>query len=108
MSRETETKLLCRTKNNLHQDLKCRLCKKHEENQQGLLICDALRESQTEIDTSDTYSDLYSTDKKKITKIAMILKSKYQKFQHYQVHGKNKTNDFPFAASLALDSGDMD
>ena len=91
-----------------HKDLKCRLCKTHEENQQGLLICKVLRESPTDIDTSDTYSDLYSTDKKKITKIAMTLRCKYQKFKHYQVHGKNKTNDFPFAASLALDSGDMD
>ena len=91
-----------------HKDLKCRLCKKHEENQQGLLICEALRESPEETSTSETYSDLYSTDKRKITKIAMTLRTKYQKFQHYQVHGKTKTNDFPFAASLALDSGDMD
>ena len=90
------------------QDLKCRLCRNHEENQQGLLICEALRERSEETKTSENYSDLYSLDKTKITKIAMTLKSKYEKFQLYQVHGKTTTNDFPCAASLALDSGDMD
>ena len=91
------------------QDLKCRLCRNHEENQQGLLICEAIRESAAEALSSETYSDLYSLNKTKITKIAMTLKSKFQKFQLYQVHGKT-TNDFPCAASLSLvlDSGDMD
>ena len=89
-------------------DLKCRLCKNHEENQQGLLICEALEESAAETSASETYSDLYSLDKTKITKTAMTLKSKFQKFQLYQVHGKTTTNDFPCAASLSVDSGDMD
>ena len=58
-------------------DLKCRLCGKHEENQQGLLSCEALRDSQESI-ISDTYEDLYSMDTRKITKVAMTLRGKYK------------------------------
>jgi len=93
-------------------DLKCRLCCKHEENQQGLLICEALRESQ-ENNISNTYEDLYSQEKSKITKVAMTLREKYDKFMLYQVHGKS-TDDNPCAAPQVLVnnfsnvSGDMD
>ena len=92
-------------------DLKCRLCGQHDENQQGLLVCEPLRESQ-EVDMSESYTDIYNEDKEKITKIAMILKEKFKKFQHYQVHGQSTDNN-PCAASLSLvnshtNSGDMD
>ena len=90
-------------------DLKCRLCGKHEENQQGLLSCEALRDSQESI-ISDTYEDLYSMDTRKITKVAMTLREKYEKFLLYQVHGK-ATDDNPCAAPLVHHSnvcGDMD
>ena len=65
-------------------DLNCRLCGQHDENQQGLLVCEALRESQ-EVDMSESYTDIYNEDKEKITKIAMTLKEKFNKFQHYQL-----------------------
>ena len=92
-------------------DLECRLCGQHEENQQGLLVCGPLRESQ-EVDMSESYTDIYNEDKEKITKIAMTLKEKFKKFQHYQVHGQSTDNN-PCAASLLLvnshtNSGDMD
>ena len=75
-------------------------------------MCQALRDSQ-EVDMSDSYKDIHSEDKEKITKIAMTLKEKFKKFQHYQVHGQSTDND-PCAASLLLfnhhnnHSGDMD
>ena len=60
---------------------------------------------------SESYTDIYNEDKDKTTKIAMTLKKKFIKFQHYQVH-EQSTNNNPCAASLQLvnnhTSGDMD
>ena len=60
-------------------DLKCRLCDKHEENQQGLLVCSALN---AEPVRTPLYTDLFSERKEKTTDIALIvdLKRKVSKF----------------------------
>ena len=38
------------------------------------------------------YSDLSSDEKEKIYNISMLLKKKYEKFQHFQVHGRRNTS----------------
>ena len=83
----------------VHNVLKCRLCDSHEENQQGLLSCQALWEQSDK--SKANYSDLLSQDKNKIRDTALILKMKYEKFQHLQVHGqtKDKSHSQPSAAS---------
>ena len=73
----------------VHKDLKCRICGQHEENQEGLLICQALKGK----DATTNYSDLFSQDKNKIRTTAMILKEKFEKFQHLQVHGQTTDTD---------------
>ena len=86
-------------------DLKCRLCDKHEENQQGLLFCSALN---AEPVRNPLYTDLYSEKKEKTTKIALILKEKFQMFQNLQVQGQRQSQ--PSAASslnINLDDEDM-
>ena len=70
----------------LHKDLKCRLCDNHEENQEGLMICLALKDKDETF--SGSYSDIFSQDKNKITNTAVVLKKKFEKFQHLQVHGQ--------------------
>ena len=91
-------------------DLNCRLCDRHEESQQMLLKCPALS-SDSEHPTPP-YSDLYSEEKEKITKIAMILKKKFEKYQLLQVRGQRTTSTQPGAASVddntSLVTGDMD
>ena len=82
----------------LHKDLKCRICDNHEENQEGLLICQALKDDET---FSGSYSDIFSQDKKKITNTAVVLKKKFEKFQHLQVHGQVNIIDQPCAAASA-------
>ena len=92
-------------------DLMCSICGKHAENQEGLLTCDVLLDS-TEKVNPNSYSDLFSSDKTKVTKIAKILRNK---FLNYQVHRKNG-NNLPSAAPLVInnvnnvgnDSGEMD
>ena len=69
-------------------DLKCRLCDKHEENQQGLLLCPALN---SEPVRTPLYTDLFSEKKEQTTKIAMILKEKFQMFQNLQVQGQSQS-----------------
>ena len=98
----------------IHTDLKCRLCGKHEENQEGLLICEVLREQS---DTTADYSDIFCQDKAKICTTAMTLKRKFEKFEHYQVHGQTTLNGQPSAApsnivkivndELNVNDGDM-
>ena len=79
-------------------DLKCRLCNNHEEDQQGLLICRALNSEPTR--TTPSYSDLFSEKKEKITKIAMILKEKFEKFQNLlQVHGQRPAHQSQLCAA---------
>ena len=70
----------------LHNNLKCRICGQHEENQEGLLSCQALK-GKSETNTAK-YSDIFSQDKNQIRITAMILKTKYELFQHLQVHGQ--------------------
>ena len=77
-------------------DLNCRLCNKHEENQQMLLKCSALNSDHL---STPPYSDLYSEDADKVTRISMILKKKFEKFQILQVHGQRTTSAQPDAAS---------
>ena len=83
-------------------DLKCRLCDKHEENQQGLLLCPALN-------SEPVHRSLqFSEKKEKTTKIALILKEKFQIFQNLQVQGQSPSQ--PSAASslnINLDDEDM-
>ena len=82
-------------------DLKCRLCDKHDEDQQGLLICSALNPEPTR--TSPAYNDLFSEKKEKITKIAMILKDKFLIFQNIlQVHGQRKARQSQLCAASSL------
>ena len=70
--------LKCNFKNG-KKDLKCSICEKHDENQEGLLICELLLDS-TERINPNTYSDLFSSDKTKVTMIAKVLKEKYLHF----------------------------
>ena len=77
-------------------DLNCRLCNKHEENQQMLLKCSALNADHL---STPPYSDLYSEDADKVTRISMILKKKFEKFEILQVHGQRTTSSQPGAAS---------
>ena len=92
-------------------DLMCSICGKHAENQEGLLTCEVLLDS-TEKVKPNSYSDLFSLDKTKVTMIAKILRNK---FLNYQVHRKNG-NNLPSAApsvinnlnNVSNDSGDMD
>ena len=86
--------LKCNFKNG-KKDLKCSICGKHDETQEGLLTCEVLPDS-TETINPNTYSDLFSSDKTKVTVIAKALKEKYQS---YQVHRQNG-NNLPSAASL--------
>ena len=91
-------------------DLKCRLCDKHEENQQGLLVCSALNAEpvRTPLDT-----DLFSERKEQTTNIALILKEKFQMFQNLQVQGQRHSQPSSAASSLNanhvnFDHEDMD
>ena len=92
-------------------DLMCSICGKHEESQEGLLTCEVLIDS-TETVNPNMYSDLFSSDKSKITIIAKLLRKKYL---NYQVHRKNG-NNLPIAAPIVInnlnnvsnDCGDMD
>ena len=77
-------------------DLNCRVCGKHEENQQMLLECSALNSEQI---FAPHYRDLFSQNKEKVIEIAMILKKKFEKFQILQVHGQRTTSAPPGAAS---------
>ena len=58
------------------------------------------------------YSDLYSAEKEKVSKKAMILKKKFEKFQNLQVSGQRTTSPQPGAASFINNAshvtGDMD
>ena len=58
---------------------------KRDENQEGLLTCEVLSD-RSETVNPNTYSDLFSSDKNKVTKIAKTLRNK---FLNYQVHRKN-------------------
>ena len=92
-------------------DLMCNVCEKHEENQEGLLTCEGLTDS-TEKANSSSYSDLFSSERAKVTMIAKVLRNKYL---IYQVLRKN-SNNLPRAASsvnnninnVSNDCGDMD
>ena len=92
-------------------DLMCNLCGKHEESQEELLTCEVLIDS-TETVNPSTYSDLFSSDKSKVTISAKLLREKYL---NYQVHRKNG-NNLPSAAPIVInnlnnvsnDCGDMD
>ena len=102
--------LKCNFKNG-KEDLKCSICGKHDENQEGLLTCEVLLDSSETVNLN-SYSDLFSSDKTKVTKIAKVLR---KKFQNYQVQRKNG-NNLPSAASLVTnnlnnvsnDCGEMD
>ena len=76
--------------------LNCRLCDKHEETQQNLLICTALVTDEPM--KAQTYSDLFCEEKEKIYNIAMLLKKKFEMFEHIQVQGKKTTSTHPSAA----------
>ncbi len=112
-SRSRMLDLKCNFKS-IHKDLKCRLCGKHEENQEGLLICQLLRE-QSDTFTGN-YSDIFSQDRAKICNTPMTLKTKFEKFQLHQVHGQANTNGQPSAApsnnvnivNVSGNDGDMD
>ena len=77
-------------------DLNCCLCNKHEENQQMLLKCSALN---SDHESTPPYSDLYSEDADNVSRIAMIIKKKFEMFQTLQVHGQRTTSAQPGAAS---------
>ena len=91
-------------------NLNCRLCDKHEETQQNLLICTAL---DTDEPVNANYSDLFCAEKGKIYNISMLLKKKFEMFQHIQVQGKRNTSSHPSAAlhinvnNVSHDSKDM-
>ena len=76
-----------------------------------LLTCGVLSDSSETINPN-TYSDLFSSDKNKVTKIAKTLRNK---FLNYQVHRKNG-NNLPSAAPVVVnnpntvndDCGNMD
>ena len=63
------------------QDLNCRLCGGHLEDQQSLLTCPVLNNVQ---DTSQSeYRDLFSDRIDKLTVITKLLKSKYEEFTNH-------------------------
>ena len=68
-------------------DLNCRLCNKHEENQQMLLKCSALNADHL---STPPYSDLYSEDADKVTRISMILKKSLKSFKSSRCMGRGR------------------
>ena len=55
------------------QDLRCRLCKDHIEDQQSLLSCSALKHIKSPAQTE--YNDIFSDNMDKLTAIAKLLKN---------------------------------
>ena len=63
------------------QDLNCRLCGGHLEDQQSLLTCPVLDNAQD--DSQLEYRDLFSDRIDKLTMITKLLKSKYEDFTNH-------------------------
>ena len=63
------------------QDLNCRLCGGHVEDQQSLLTCPALNNAQDTLQSD--YRDLFSERIDKLTMITKLLKSKYEEFTNH-------------------------
>ena len=63
------------------QDLNCRLCGGHLEDQQSLLTCPALNNAQDTLQSD--YRDLFSERIDKLTMITKLLKSKYEEFTNH-------------------------
>ena len=60
------------------QDIKCRLCKNHTEDQQSLLTCSAL--NKIGFSSQPAYCDIFSDNMDKMTAITKLLKEKYAEF----------------------------
>ena len=65
------------------QDIQCRLCGKHTEDQQSLLTCSAL--DNVEAPLQSEYRDIFSDRIDKITAITKVLKAKFEEF-NFQVN----------------------
>ena len=59
-------------------DLLCRACRKADENQQHLLECERLSQSDLVTRISYQYQDLFKNDPGQLAKIGRILKKKYE------------------------------
>ena len=74
-------------KNNFKQgkkDLQCRLCRKHIEDQQSLLTCEALDQgSYAHFSTQPRYSDIFSENLEKLAAITRVLHKKFDNFTYH-------------------------
>ena len=74
-------------KNNFKQgkkDLQCRLCRKHIEDQQSLLTCEALDQgSYAHFSTQPRYSDIFSENMEKLAAITTVLHKKFDNFTYH-------------------------
>ena len=74
-------------KNNFKQgkkDLQCRLCRKHIEDQESLLTCEALDQgSNGHFSPQPRYSDIFSENMEKLAAITRVL---HQKFDNFTYH----------------------